>query len=94
MNQLEATIIEQARCQLTELRATLVLPVGQDRDDSISSAFWMLSGLTILANLVESGLTDETAKRLLAIEREAAGALAAARLSGRIPPGCQFEENA
>lgn len=78
MNQLETTIIEQARSQLAELRAALMQPEGVDRDENISSAFRMLSGLTILANLANSGMSDETAKQLLEIDAEAAGAMAAA----------------
>ena len=85
MNQLETTIIEQARSQLTELRAALMQPECVDRDNGISSAFWMLSGLTILANFGRSGMSDEASKQLLAIDAEAAGAMAAARLVGTIP---------
>ncbi len=84
MTPLETTIIKQARQQLTELRSALLRPEGPDRGDDISSAFWMLNGVTILANLVDSGLSKEAAQELLAIDQEAGQAMAAARLVGVI----------
>lgn len=84
MTNLETTIIEQAHHQLNELRSALLQPEAKDRGDNISSAFWMLNGLTLLANLANSGMTQETAQELHAIDREAGQAMAAARLVGVI----------
>jgi hypothetical protein len=84
MIQLERTIIGHARQQLAELRGSLMLPAGTDRDDDIQSAFWMLSGITMLANLTNSGMTDEAAQTLKAIDVEAAKALTAAMLTNPI----------
>ncbi|WP_426207393.1 hypothetical protein [Pseudomonas sp. TSPC2-1] len=49
MTRLEMTIVEQARHELKNLRNALLLPEGQDRTSAISSSFWMLNGLTMLA---------------------------------------------
>lgn len=84
MTALETTIIEQARQHLRELRGALLLPEGSDRSDDISSAFWMLNGLAMLANLANSGMTEQAAQELHAIDLEAGQAMAAARLVGVI----------
>ncbi len=68
MHQLETTIIEHARQQLAELRGSLMRPEGTDRADDIQSAFWMLSGITMLANLANSGMTGEAAQMLKAVD--------------------------
>ncbi|MNT87036.1 hypothetical protein D3C72_2274010 [compost metagenome] len=44
----------------------------------------MLNGLTLLANLANSGMSKETAQELNAIDLEAGQAMAAARLIGVI----------
>lgn len=85
MIQLETTIIMHARQQLTELRGSLMRPEGTDRDDDIQAAVWMLSGITMLANLANSGMSDEAAQTLKDIDSEAAQAMSAARLVGVIP---------
>ncbi|QIB50069.1 MULTISPECIES: hypothetical protein [Pseudomonas] len=84
MTKLEETIVEQAKYQLQELRMSLVRPEAPERNEAISSAFWMLGGLTILANLVDSGMSDDAAKALQVIERESAQAMSAASLLGPI----------
>jgi len=85
MTHLEKTIIEQARYQLTVLRSALMQSESGERDDGITSAFWMLNGITLLANLANSGMSKATSQQLLAIDAEAAQAIAAARLVGIIP---------
>lgn len=80
MIQLENTIVEHARQQLAELRGALLLPKSPDRDESIQSAFWMLSGITLLANLANSGMSVEAAKILHHIDSEAAQAMGTAQV--------------
>ncbi|WP_426158097.1 hypothetical protein [Pseudomonas sp. TSRC2-2] len=84
MTRLEMTIVEQARHELKNLRNALLLPEGQDRTSAISSSFWMLNGLTMLAALANSGLGESTAQELHAIDRDAGQAIAAASLVGLI----------
>jgi hypothetical protein len=55
MTTLETNIVEQARQHLLELRGALLLPKGQGRSEGISSAFWMLNGLVLLANNTSNG---------------------------------------
>lgn len=82
MTRLEMTIIEQARHELENLRYALLLPEGQDRNSAISSSFWMLNGLTMVATLTNSGLSENAAEELHAIDRESGQAIAAASLVG------------
>lgn len=84
MTDLETTIIEQARHELQNLRRALLMPVGDDRIAALASSFWMLSGLTMLASLENSGLSKKAAEELHTLDREAGQAIAAAGLLGAI----------
>ena len=84
MTLLETTIVEQARHELQNLRCALLLPEGPARTSKISSSFWMLNGLTMLATLANSGLGESAAEELHAIDRDAGQAIAAASLVGLI----------
>lgn len=76
MNQLETTIIDSARQQLSLLQHALSRPISNDRNDEMSSAFWMASGYVMLANLADSGLSEAARDALMAIEKEIATAMA------------------
>ena len=84
MTNLETTIIEQARHELQNLRRALLMPVGDDRITALASSFWMLSGLTSLGSLAKSGLSEKSVDELLALDKEAGQAIAAAGLVGAI----------
>lgn len=73
MTDLETTIIEQARHELQNLRRALLMPVGDDRIATLASSFWMLSGLTMLASLENSGLSKKKPLRSFTLwtERQA-----------------------
>lgn len=85
MTQLEIIIIEHAKQQLVELRSALLLPEGSDRDNDIQAAFWMLSSITMLANLRNNGMAQETVRALHGLDAEAGQAVSAAKLVGVIP---------
>lgn len=84
MTRLEMTIVEQARHELQNLRRALLMTEGADRISAISSSFWMLNGLTVLATLANSGMSEEAGEELNAIDREAGQATAAGGLVGLI----------
>lgn len=84
MTLLEKTIIDQARHELENLRRALLMPDGDDRISALSSSFWMLNGLTILACLKDSGLSKAASAELQALDIEAGQAIAAAGLVGMI----------
>jgi len=75
MNQLETTIVESARQQLSLLQHALARPISDDRNDEMSSAFWMASGYVMLANLADSGLSEVARDALLSIEKEISTAM-------------------
>jgi hypothetical protein len=75
MNQLETTIVDSARQQLSLLQHALARPISDDRNDEMSSAFWMASGYVMLANLADSGLSEAARDALMAIEKEIAMAM-------------------
>lgn len=84
MTLLEKTIIDQARHELENLRRALLMPDGDDRISALSSSFWMLNGFTMLACLKDSGMSEDAATELHAIDREAGQATSAAGLVGVI----------
>lgn len=84
MTRLETTIVEQASHELNNLRSALLMPDGEDRVAAISSSFWMLNGLTILASLKDSGLSEKARAELNAIDSDAGQATTAASLVGVI----------
>lgn len=84
MTLLETTIVENARHELQNLRRALLMPEGSDRIAALSSSFWMLSGLTMLGHIANSGMSEKAAVELQAIDREAGQATAAASLVGMI----------
>ncbi|WP_432780693.1 hypothetical protein QZH44_30010 (plasmid) [Pseudomonas corrugata] len=77
MNQLETTVIESARSQLEDLCGALAREEDSDRKDDVSSAYWMLNGLLMLAYVKDSGLGEEAVRELQAIERESATVMSA-----------------
>lgn len=84
MTLLEKTIVDQARHELENLRRALLMPNGDDRTSALSSAFWMLSGFTLLACLKDSGMGEDACTQLHAIDRDAGQAISAAGLVGMI----------
>lgn len=82
MTLLETTIIEQALHELQNLRQALLMAEGDDRATALSASFWMLTGLTMLASLKDSGLSDIAVAKLNAIECESGQAISAAGLVG------------
>jgi hypothetical protein len=82
LNPLEQTIVNAARFQLNELRVHLLLPSGRARTERLSSAFWMLSGFTMLAHTPRSGMGPRAIGELIATEAAATEAIAAAKLRG------------
>ena len=84
MTLLEKTIVEQAHHELQNLRRALLMADGADRISAISSSFWMLNGLTVLATLENSGMSEDAVEELRAIDREMGQATAAGSLVGLI----------
>ncbi len=82
MEKLEATILAEARQRLKELRYGLYDGEDDLRDVTVHSSAAMLGGLTFLAHLADSGLSEPAIRELLSIEREAMEAYDAAKLVG------------
>lgn len=82
LNPLEQTIVNAARFQLTELRVYLLLPRTGTHTERLSSAFWMLSGFTMLAHTPRSGMGERAIGELIATEMQATEAISAAKLLG------------
>lgn len=66
LNQLEATILAQARSHLNELRAATSL-AGKERQYAMDAAFWKMYGLLRLAYIPGSGMSQEISEALLEI---------------------------
>lgn len=65
---LQQALIDSAKQHLVELTGALALPIGSDRNEGVSSAWWQLTGLTQLVHF-NSGLDEATIQELRAIDQ-------------------------